>query len=103
MSVIKEMDPADALRAIEGYTNELDPERKALDAFYRQFKCKRCGADVTKEYDVKHAFSDPDTLNPRALLRCTRCRCLFDPHTGLVLDLGNMNQTPDGIPLIGEK
>jgi|HubBroStandDraft_1064217.scaffolds.fasta_scaffold304657_2 hypothetical protein len=100
---IIEMDPADVLKAIAGYQNELDPERKALDAFYRQFKCKRCSGDVVKEYAVKHAFNDPDTLNPRALLRCTRCKCLFDPHSGVILELGDMTQTPSGIPLVGQK
>ena len=97
------MDPKDVWAAIEGYENELDPERVALEAFYRQFKCKRCGGPVQKEFSKSHAFSDPGTMNPRALLRCTSCRCLFDPHTGLVLELGDMSKTLSGVPLIGEE
>lgn len=100
---IIEMDPDAVRRAIAGYQNELEPERKALDAFYRQFRCKRCGGQVQKEYTKSHAFNDPDTLNPRALLRCTSCKCLFDPHSGVVLELGDMTQTSSGIPLVGEK
>lgn len=100
---IIEMDPADVLKSIAGYQNELAPELKGLESFYRQFNCKRCGGTCRKEYATSHAFSDPDTLNPRALLRCNQCRCLFDPHSGLVLELGDMTKTPSGIPLIGEK
>jgi hypothetical protein len=83
-----EMDPALAWKSIEGYQNELDAEQKGLDAFYRQFKCKQCGGPLQKEFLTKHAFSDPNTMNPRAVLRCTLCKWLFDPHSGLVLEVG---------------
>lgn len=93
---IVELDPALAWKAIEGYTNELDPEQKALDAFYRQFRCKQCSGQVVKEFVQGHVFSDKNTLVPRACLRCETCRCLFDPHTGIVLEMGAQN----GIPII---
>jgi len=95
---IKEMDPVLAWKLIEGYTNELDPEQKGQDAFYRQFRCKNCGNACQKELNGGHTFSDPDTLVPRALLRCTICRCLFDPHSDLVLEMGNSL-----VPIIGQK
>lgn len=99
----QELDPELAWKAIEGYQNELDPEQKALDAFYRQFRCKRCSGPVRKEYLTQHAFSDAETMGPRACLRCTLCKCLFDPHNGVILELGDMTKTPQGTPLIGEK
>lgn len=83
-----EMDPALVRKAIEGYQNELGPEQLKLEAFYRQFRCQRCKSVCRKEYDAKHAFSDPDSLVPRALLRCTGCEALFDPFNGLLLELG---------------
>jgi hypothetical protein len=98
-----ELDPALAWKAIEGYQNELSSEQKALDAFYRQFRCKRCSGPVMKELVPSHAFADPDTLVPRSCLRCQFCRCLFDPHTGLVIEMGDTSKTPQGTPLIGEK
>jgi hypothetical protein len=101
MPLFKEMDPALAWKAIEGHENVLAPEAKVLDAFYRQFRCKRCGNAVRKEIDARHAFSDPETLNPRALLRCVTCNCLFDPHSGLVLEKGH--DVPPEIPLIVPK
>lgn len=97
---IIQMDPETVKKLLEGYQNELEPEGKALDALYRQFTCPRCKGDVRKEFSPNHVFSDKDTLNPRALLRCTRCKCLLDPHSGLIVEPGNMSQTPAGIHLI---
>lgn len=94
------MDPELVLKAIEGYVDVLEPERKALDAFYKQFTCKRCGRGCRKEMVKGHVFGDSGTLNPRCVLRCLACGCLFDPHTGLLLETGNSAQTPEGVPLI---
>lgn len=98
-----ELDPAIAWKAIEGYSNELAPEQKALDAFYRQFKCPRCGSECRREMLAKHMFSDPGTLVPRSVLRCTRCECLFDPHSGLRLEQGNLGKVQPDIPIIDPK
>lgn len=83
-----EMEPELVWRAIEGYENELAPEHKSLEAFYRQFKCPRCGGSCQKEFDVHHAFADKSVMNPRALLRCVACSCLIDPHSGLIVEMG---------------
>jgi hypothetical protein len=83
-----ELDPEIAWRMIQGFTNELDPQRRALEAFYRQFRCKRCQSPCRREMLAHHAFADPDTLVPRCVLRCVHCALLFDPHTGLVLEAG---------------
>ncbi|WP_394831648.1 hypothetical protein LVJ94_34560 [Pendulispora rubella] len=83
--VFVEIDPELARQAIEGYENELAPEKKGLDAFYRQFRCKRCGSSCRKEMSTRHVFSAPDVLVPRSLLRCEACGILFDPHSGLVV------------------
>ena len=84
-----ELDPDVCLRAIEGYQNELEPEVRALDAFYRQFCCKKCRSPVTKEFVPGHVFNDPNTSVPRATLRCTRCGCHFDPHSNLIISMGD--------------
>lgn len=96
---IVEMNPDLILRAIEGYRDELTPETKALDAFYRQFRCPNCDLPMQKEFMKKHAFSDPDTLVPRALLRCSGCKLLMDPHTGIRLENGRPYEDPS-IPII---
>lgn len=97
----KELDPEICWKAIEGYQNELAPEQKALDAFYRQHVCKRCGSTCRKEVlNARHAFADPETLVPRSVLRCTRCECLFDPHTGIILEMGNLAKAQPEIPIV---
>lgn len=85
---IVELDSEVARKAVEGYQNELAPEAAKLEALYRQVACPRCDAPGgRKEFDVRpdghragHAFGDPNTLVARALLRCARCNCLYNPH-----------------------
>ena len=83
-----------ARKAIEGYQNELAPELLALDAFYRQFRCKRCKSPCNKEQVAGHVFSDPNTLVPRSCLRCSVCRMLFDPHSNIILEMGEKRAPP---------
>jgi len=90
---VVELNPEIALKAIEGYENELEPELVSLAAFYRQFVCPRCEGEVRKELSAGgerggHAFADKNYLTPRALLRCLDCSCLFDPHSGVVVERG---------------
>ncbi len=85
---IIELDPLVARKLIEGYSDELSPEAKALEALYRLVMCPACGEHGTKEFDARprgHVFADPNVLVPRALLRCSACRCLYNPH---ILDSG---------------
>jgi hypothetical protein len=99
-----EMDPELARKAVEGYTNELAPERAKLDAFYRQFDCPQCkGTALHQEYVPKHAFGDPDIIVPRALLRCEFCRVLFDPHSGLIVERGATGLVPVDVPMRGPR
>jgi hypothetical protein len=84
------MDPVLARKLIEGYQNELEPQRKALEAFYRQSRCPKCTGTCQRAYVPGHAFADPDTLVPRSCLRCQTCDCLFDPHSNIVLELGDV-------------
>lgn len=93
-----EMDPELAWKLIEGYPNELEPESRKLDAFYRQFQCPQCKGNCIKEISAAHAFQDPDTLVPRSLLRCRVCSCLFNPHVlsprgePMVIEMGSSDK-----------
>jgi ssDNA-binding Zn-finger/Zn-ribbon topoisomerase 1 len=103
MRVYKEMDPALARRMIEGYQDELTPELKAQEAFYRQFTCPRCNYTLKKEFDARTAFTG-GAIIPKALLRCPNCNYLIDPHTRLVVEFGDASKVPlDPIPIIGGK
>lgn len=90
-----ELDPEVARKAIEGFENELDSELVSLSAFYRQFVCPRCKGEMRREIAAGgekggHAFADKNFVTARALLRCinTECGCLFDPHSGMVVERG---------------
>lgn len=91
-----ELDPDIARRAVEGYENVLLGEQKKLDAFYRQFTCPACKGPVRKETTPQHAFGDPDVLVPRSFLHCADPDCdhIFDPHSGLTLQVGKMMPVP---------
>jgi len=101
----KEMDPELAIRLIEGQEDVLAGEGKKLDAFYRQFHCPRCEtAGLQPEFTTpQFAFGDPNVPIPRAALRCRSCDCLFDPHNGILLEMGNPAKLPVEIPIIAPK
>jgi hypothetical protein len=88
MPTFVEMDQELALKLIEGYENELEPEQKKQEAFYRNCACPRCGGQCEKRFiSADHAFGDGSVL-PRSGLKCTMCNCLFDPHSNLILEIG---------------
>jgi hypothetical protein len=89
MAAFKELDPAVALAAIEGYDDVLGPEAQALDEFHRSFSCPRGCGPLHREIDPRHTFADPNRLVPRSLLRCGNCGYLVEPHTRMVLESGN--------------
>jgi hypothetical protein len=101
MGVFKEMDQADVRAAIAGHKDVLAGEAGELESLYKQFRCPRCKCDLQKEFDPRHTFSDPSTMNPRALLRCPNCKYLIDPHSNIVLESGDASKIPvEPIPII---
>lgn len=101
MGVFKEMDPELARLAIEGFPDELTPELREQDKFYRQFSCPRCKCALSKEFDPRTAFSG-DSLNAKPVLRCSSCSYRIEPHTGLIVTFGDASKTPvEFLPLIG--
>lgn len=102
MSKYTELDPEVARQALEGYVDELDAEARELDKFYAAFKCPRgCSGSLHREIDGRHAFSDPNVLVPRSMLRCKVCGYLIEPHSRVVLDSGNAGKMEvESSPLI---
>lgn len=88
--LFKPMNAALAAKLVEGYQNELEPQRKSLEAFYRNCRCPKCKGACRKEAVNGHVFADPNTLVPRSCLRCLTCDLLFDPHSSLVLEMGDV-------------
>ena len=100
----KTLDPEVAWKSIEGYHNELADEQKALDAFYRQFRCPVCKSTCHKETVAAHAFADKELSVARSVLRCddASCRCMFDPHTGMVVDINTRGMDLASLPKTSE-
>jgi len=97
-----ELDPEIALAAIEGHQNIFTAEQERADAFYRQFICPSCkGASFSKRFNARHAFADENWHIARATLFCNECGCHFDPHSGLILEMGNPAKVEPSIPIIG--
>jgi len=94
MPLFKEMDQELAMKLIEGYEDVLTPELRRLDSLYRTFNCPRCKCALQKEFDARHAYADPAVMNARALLRCSNCKYLVDPHSNLVVEYGDPSKIP---------
>lgn len=104
MTIFKEMNPDDVKALLDGHHDVLTAEAQKLDSFYRVHKCPRCKSELQKEFDGRHTFADPDTMVPRALLRCAICRYLIDPHNNLIIEYGDASKIPlDPIPYINPK
>ena len=97
-----EMKATDVFALLEGQEPILEGEQKKADSFYRQFACPTCkGTSLGKRFEPRHAFSDPNWLIPRATLLCNECGCHFDPHSNIIISIGNRAKVPSPIPLIG--
>lgn len=96
-----ELDPEVALEAIEGHESIFTGEQLKADAFYRQFICPSCkSSSLGKRFNARHAFADPSWHIARATLVCNECGCHFDPHSGLILEMGNPAKVESPIPII---
>lgn len=97
MGYFKELDPDTALKMIEGFEDELTPQFQREIDFVSQQMCPRCGSNVTPEHLVQRMLKGGP---PRPLARCGECKCLFDPYSGLLLEMGNLGNLEPAIPII---
>lgn len=84
-NVFKEMDPALAEKLVEGYENELLPEYEAQERRYAVQTCPECGGACEKTFlSLEHSMPR-GAIVPRSGMKCTKCSCVFDPHSGLII------------------
>lgn len=102
---VQTLDPELARLAIEGIPDALAGDTAKTEALYRQHKfCKNgCGPTMEKHFGgIEFAFSDPDCLIPRSLLKCHACGFTLNPFDGMIVALGDQNKAVHGdIPIIG--
>lgn len=96
--VIQELTPEVALKAVQGFSDELGPAAKADEAFYRQFRCPTCGSALTKEFlggSSGRGVTWVDGVpTPQALLRCSSCNLLLNPRSGIIVEAGRVPVIP---------
>lgn len=101
---IQELNPIVARRAIEGYDDVLSSAQRTDDAFYRQFVCPHCkGVNMAKEFTGGPGGQNvtwvEGEITPQALLRCTDCRLLMNPRSGMIIERAEANPIPDELDL----
>lgn len=86
---LKTLDPRITLKLLEGYRDTISPMAAEQERFYQNQLCPCCdGTSFTKTGNASQLFRHGQPL-PRYQLRCNDCDCVFDPHSGIVLTMGN--------------
>jgi hypothetical protein len=89
---LKTLDPRITLKLLEGREDVITPLAQEREQFYKSKSCPRCGGNAnTKTGDFHRLFVDGEAL-PRYQLRCDNCACLFDPFSGIVIEMGNLGK-----------
>jgi len=101
---LKTMDPHITLKLLEGRVDVITPLAAEREAFYQSQTCPQClGTSLKKTGDVRFMFRPGEAL-PRYWLECDGCRCVFDPHTGLVVKMGNIARSLEpAIPILPDR
>jgi len=87
---LKPLDPQITLRLLEGHEDTITPLAAQREQFYQNQTCPQClGASFRKTGDARFLFRPGEAL-PRYWLECEGCKCVFDPHSGLVIKMGNV-------------
>ena len=67
-------------------------------------KCHRCQGKCIAELDgakIARNIENEGNSGFHYLSRCLSCRSLFEPYTGIVVEIGNLaDAKPDSIPII---
>ena len=102
--VLKLLDPRITLKLLEGHRDTITRAAAEREQFYKSQTCPQCGGNAfTKRSELRILFSPDDPL-PRYLLECQNCGGIFDPHSGLIITMGNLGKAyVPAVPIIGSK
>jgi hypothetical protein len=87
------LDPEVTLKMLEGVKDEITPAAKAKAEFFKKLKCPCCleKRGIVSEVTVPDLERvRGDEIVPYGNARCLACGCLFEPHTMLVVERGNI-------------
>lgn len=99
------MDPKDVLKTIEGVHDFIAEAAAEKNKYFKNLKCISCGSSVYSEVSAEDMEKVPDgQVLPYGRARCTACRCLFDPTTGIIIERGSIvNAVEPAVTLINPK
>jgi hypothetical protein len=87
---LKTLDPEITKKLLEGHRDVVSPLADEREAFYYSQVCPHCGTTgLKKTGDARMMFRNGDPM-PRYLLECEACGCVHDPHSGIIVTLGNL-------------
>jgi len=98
------LDPRITEKLLEGHKDTISPLAEEREKFYLSQSCPHCGGNaLDKRGSLNTLFRANDPL-PRYQLLCENCGCLFDPHSGLILKLGNLGKAwIPAIPILPDR
>lgn len=97
---LKCMDPEEVARLLEGHKDIVTSLAEKREQFYNDQQCPSCASTShTRSTNANIAFLGNDPI-ARFILECQDCGCVFDPHSGLVLQLGNRARLEPAIPIL---
>ena len=97
---VKHMDPVIIRKLLEGHRDVLTPAAEQSERYYAAQSCPRCGGSCRRMGDLSTMFKE-DQLLPQFYLECLACGCVFEPQSGLVLEMGNVGQAVEpAIPIL---
>lgn len=74
---------------LKGQEDILTPAANARAEFFKKQRCPQCGGPCTFELTEQHVKgARADEPVPYGHGRCTMCRCMFDPDTRVILEVG---------------
>jgi len=80
------MKAADALKALEGQENVLQPAIDDHERFFHNLSCPSCGGEVMPIVNTRRLFSTGSVL-PNYLAKCKNCGVEFEPYTGIQITM----------------
>lgn len=102
---LKFMDKDEILSILANQVDVLGPAVRRRWEFFDALRCPDCGGGVMEERTSRDMESPPaDGMTPYGRARCIACRSLFDPITGLVLEMGSpANAIEPAVRILGKE
>ena len=98
---LKILDPRITAKLLEGHKDILTPMAEERERFYSEQICPSCtGEHLRKTGDSRSLFRSGKPL-PQYWLECESCGCVHDPHSGMIVTMGNVAKAVEpAVPIL---